>query len=261
MSAPPGWAWADPCLDERLGDCEADADTGLDVQPQIGAGASRAPSPTLEQLVGDSADSIADRGDGLSRGSPPPGTSSKTREDEDAPGGHGGGKESQYEQQVQEVLEIYDQEVGWRQKEDKGKGSHKGGRGSPGPSGKGGSAEALSSYEPRPVIVPIPSRCRPSDAHTALALGCLYECGRKANLPRFQTCCMACPQEHTGECALREGLLWCAHACGAKANLPRFDTCCRYCPRGHTGECALRQAGCPPQHPPPAPKKGGGGQE
>ena len=256
MSAPPGWAWADPCLDEGLGDHEADADIGVDVQPRIGAGASRAPSPTLEQLVGDSAGSSADRGDGPSKGSPPPGTSAKTREDEDAPGENG------------------QQQIGGRKDEDApgehGSQQQIGGRkeaeDTPGAHGSqqqiGGRKERQHEQQVQEGIETYDqSRCRPSDARTAVALGCLFECGRKANLPRFQTCCMACPREHTGQCALREGLLWCAHACGAKANLPRVDTCCRYCPRRHTLECALRQEGCPPQHPPPTPKKRGRGGE
>ena len=72
----------------------------------------------------------------------------------------------------------------------------------------------------------------------------MHECGRRANSPRFQTCCGACPHGHTGECAVRNGILWCA--CGRKANLPRFLTCCGACPRGHSGECALREGllGC-----------------
>ena len=69
---------------------------------------------------------------------------------------------------------------------------------------------------------------------------CENRCGRRANGPRFGTCCGACPARHTRECGARHPAE-CVHQFDRRANRPRFISCCCMCPDGHTWQCGPRQ--------------------
>ena len=92
---------------------------------------------------------------------------------------------------------------------------------------------------PPPCLLGVPPNSRCVGACSEMAQ-CKKRCGRRANVPRFGTCCGACPTRHTRECGVRHPAA-CTHQCGRKANRPRFISCCGSCPDRHTRQCGFRQ--------------------
>ena len=92
---------------------------------------------------------------------------------------------------------------------------------------------------PPPCLLGVPPNSRCVGACSEMAQ-CKKRCGRRANVPRFGTCCGACPTRHTRECGVRHPAA-CTHQCGRRANRPRFISCCGRCPDRHTRQCGFRQ--------------------